>query len=68
MAFVIEHVRKRIMIGFAAQESNMSYRKVGGLRFVTIWRFGFSFYVKRRRAGLPQLHKHTLRDVARICF
>jgi hypothetical protein len=26
----------------------MSYRKVGGLHFVRLGRFGFSFYVSRR--------------------
>lgn len=25
----------------------MSYRKVGGLHFVKLWRFGFSFYYSR---------------------
>lgn len=28
----------------------MSYRKIGGLHFVRIGRFGFSFYISRRRA------------------
>lgn len=28
----------------------MSYRKIGGLHFVRLWRFGFSFYIARRRA------------------
>lgn len=26
----------------------MSYRKVGGLHFVKVWRFGFTFYLARR--------------------
>lgn len=25
----------------------MSYKKVGGLHFVKIWRLGFSFYISR---------------------
>jgi hypothetical protein len=29
----------------------MSYRKVGGLHFVRLWRFGFSFYVARSNLG-----------------
>lgn len=29
----------------------MSYRKVGGLHFVRIGRFGFSFYISRARHG-----------------
>ena len=28
----------------------MTYRKVGGLHFVRLGRFGFSFYISRRRA------------------
>lgn len=27
----------------------MTYRKIGGLHFVRIGRFGFSFYISRRR-------------------
>lgn len=29
----------------------MSYKKVGGLRFVRIGRFGFSFYISRKRTN-----------------
>lgn len=25
----------------------MSYKKVGGIHFVKLWRFGFNFYVSR---------------------
>lgn len=25
----------------------MSYKKVGGIHFVKVWRFGFNFYVSR---------------------
>ena len=28
----------------------MSYKKVGGIHFVKIWRFGFNFYLSRSRA------------------
>lgn len=28
----------------------MSYRKVGGLHFVRVWRFGFSFYLTKKIA------------------
>lgn len=26
----------------------MSYKKVGGIRFVRLWRLGFSFYLTRK--------------------
>lgn len=29
----------------------MSYKKIGGLHFVRIWRVGFSFYIARRLDG-----------------
>jgi hypothetical protein len=28
----------------------MSYKKIGGIHFVKIWRFGFNFYLSRSRA------------------
>jgi hypothetical protein len=28
----------------------MTYRKVGGLHFVKLWRFGFTFYIAKARA------------------
>jgi hypothetical protein len=28
----------------------VTYRKVGGLHFVKVWRFGFTFYVSKARA------------------
>jgi hypothetical protein len=28
----------------------VTYRKVGGLHFVKLWRFGFTFYIARARA------------------
>jgi hypothetical protein len=28
----------------------MHYKKVGGIHFVKIWRFGFNFYLSRSRA------------------
>lgn len=28
----------------------MSYKKVGGIHFVKLWRFGFNFYLSRSRA------------------
>lgn len=28
----------------------MSYKKVGGIHFVKLWRFGFNFYVSRSKA------------------
>jgi hypothetical protein len=31
----------------------ISYKKIGGLHFVSIGRFGFSFHVKRRRNRRP---------------
>lgn len=31
----------------------MSYRKVGGLHFVRLGRFGFSFFVSRRKTDQP---------------
>lgn len=35
--------------------NTMSYRKVGGLHFVKVWKFGFSFYVaKGRRSAYLQ--------------
>lgn len=27
----------------------MSYKKVGGIHFVKVWRFGFNFYVSKRK-------------------
>lgn len=27
----------------------MSYKKVGGIHFVKVWRFGFNFYVSRSK-------------------
>lgn len=30
----------------------MSYRKIGGLHFVRIWRFGASFYIARPTAWI----------------
>lgn len=27
----------------------MSYRKIGGLHFIRVWRFGFSFYLVRSK-------------------
>lgn len=30
----------------------MTYKKVGGIRFVRIGRFGFSFYITRKRMPL----------------
>jgi hypothetical protein len=30
-------------------DNQMSYKKVGGLHFVRVWRFGFSFFIARRR-------------------
>ena len=27
----------------------MSYKKIGGLHFVRLWRVGFSFYVTRQK-------------------
>lgn len=35
---------------------NVSYRKVGGLRFVRIGRFGFSFWVSRTHRG-PRVYE-----------
>jgi len=29
----------------------MSYKKVGGLHFIRVWRFGFSFFISRKRKG-----------------
>ena len=28
----------------------MSYKKVGGIHFVKVWRFGFNFYLSRSKA------------------
>ena len=33
----------------------MSYKKVGGIHFVKIWRFGFNFYLSRRVDKHPEL-------------
>jgi hypothetical protein len=27
---------------------SLSYRRVGGLHFITVWRFGATFYIRRR--------------------
>lgn len=46
----------------------MSYRKVGGLHFVRIGRFGFSFFwsrVPRVPRALTAAQKRELRDVRR---
>lgn len=37
---------------------NWSYRKVGGLRFVRIGRFGFSFWVSRTHDARPMVVAH----------
>lgn len=31
----------------------MSYKKVGGIHFVRVWRIGFNFYLSRKVDNVP---------------
>ena len=42
----------------------MTYRKIGGLHFITIGRFGFTWYWSRKRRPMRVVHGwHTLEDL-----
>lgn len=45
----------------------MTYRKIGGLRFVRIGRFGFSFWVSRRKARIMRRHP-ALTRLMQLCI
>jgi hypothetical protein len=38
----------------------MSYRKVGGLHFVRVWRFGFNFYLTKPKPAFKPKRRDTL--------
>lgn len=44
---------------FTTVEANMSYRKIGGLRFIRIGRFGFSFWLSPGSSKQPKQRRTT---------
>ena len=47
---------------------NLSYRKVGGLRFVRIGKLGFSWYITNKPAKVARTHRASPRIIGDVKY